>query len=235
MKSFFLAAHCFHEKNEVEKLSSQEVLCKIGQYNLSTHNEDGATTSLVWDILIHPDWDFRDSKYKSDIALVVLQDEIIFNKAIKPVRLSTFSLDIDSGVGTIAGWGKSSTHNRHDDTPSTLEIPIVNITHCMMKSTGLANSLSYSVFCGGYYEESKGPCTGDSGGGLYIMSKESSQWEVCGIISMSLNDGINGCDPNNFAFYTNVGRFGDWITEVVAGTKAKVWTSADFECETSTK
>lgn len=106
-----------------------------------------------------------------------------------------------------------------------------------MKSPSLGRFLSHSVFCGGYYKEStnnyyesKGPCTGDSGGGLYVRNGDGN-WKVLGIISMSLKDVITGCDTRNFAFYTNVSYFGEWITKVMEDTNEKAWQLLKFECQ----
>lgn len=230
----FLAAHCFQPKGELERLLPQELLCKIGRFNLSDPSEDGGIDSLVWDIVSNPDWNFNDKNFFADIAIVVLQDEIDFsNIYYSSVHLPPNSSEFETGTGIIAGWGKSndSKNGQNDETPSILKIPLFNITQCMMKSPGLAEYLSYSALCGGYYEEPKGPCTGDSGGGLYVMNEESKQWEVLGIISMSLKHWIHGCDPYNFAYYTKVTYFGNWIARVMKETKAKAWTSLKFDCE----
>lgn len=227
-----LAAHCFQPKGQLEKLSPQEFLCRIGRFDLADPNENGTIDSLVWDVVSNPTWNFNDERYISDIAIVVLQDKIVYTKTYYSVHLPPQNYEVVTGNGTIAGWGKSesSENGRHDDKPSTLEIPVVNITHCMMKSPSLGRHLSYSIFCGGYNKELKGPCTGDSGGGLYVRN-ENANWEVRGIISMSLKDINYGCDPNNFAFYTNVAYFGDWIARAMEETKEKTWQFLKFDCE----
>ena len=55
-----------------------------------------------------------------------------------------------------------------------------------------------------------GPCRGDSGGGLFV--KKGETYYLKGLVSASLTS-LGQCDVTNFALYTNVEKFIDWIGE----------------------
>ena len=64
-------------------------------------------------------------------------------------------------------------------------------------------------FCGGSRDGS-GVCMGDSGNGLFV--EYSGIYFLRGIVSSSLYTKSN-CDVYNFAVFTNVLKFFDWIVD----------------------
>lgn len=229
----FAAAHCFQGKYNVETTPEVDVLALLGKINLGIEDEGGSKTSLVLDIIIHHDWDFNDQKYDADISIVVLLESVEFNNFIQPVCLPPQSYGDVSGTGVIVGFGTSehSGGNHHDTLLNQLEQQAVNSTYCYPKFPELSRASSYRAFCGGFENQGKSACGGDSGGGFYFKEKSASTWAVKGIVSGGLqgDDGIS-CNLNAFTLYTNVARFVDWIKEKMNETKQIAWKFVDFNC-----
>lgn len=57
-----------------------------------------------------------------------------------------------------------------------------------------------------------------SGGGFYVNI--DSTWYLQGIVSSSLLDQNLACDVKNFAVYTNVAHYTNWIWEKVEGIES---------------
>jgi secreted trypsin-like serine protease len=66
-----------------------------------------------------------------------------------------------------------------------------------------------------------GPCSGDSGGGMYSNARDVDgvdKWFLRGIVSLSLhNPKTQMCDLTNYVVFTDLSKFGDWIYEVTHG------------------
>jgi secreted trypsin-like serine protease len=59
------------------------------------------------------------------------------------------------------------------------------------------------------------PCKGDSGGGLFIFTK--NRWYLRGIVSETLTTpgAKNKCDASKYATYTDVAKFYSWIMNYI--------------------
>lgn len=202
----------------------------FGRYDLKEAHEEGSVNSLVLDILIHPEWNFSSERYHADISIVVLFDKITFSDTIQPVCLPESSYGEVAGLGKVIGWGKSdhSGSKNFDTIPSQVDIPAVNGSYCYVTYSKLAPHSSHTSFCGGYEDQRKAPCLGDSGGGFYLKNK--CRWNIRGIVSGSLFESVLGCDINKFQLYTNVALFVDWIRKTVQDTEETVWHNVDLSC-----
>lgn len=228
----FIAAHCFQNKGQQSPKPAQLVLAAIGKHDLNVTSEFGSILSLVWEIVLHPEWNFNEEKFDADIAVVVLFTPIEFNRQIQPVCLPKASFDEVVGTGFVVGWGRSENtgYNRHESTPSQLKIPAINSSHCYTTFYILGSFSSNRAFCGGYENQGKAPCLGDSGGGFYFQDSLSKSWNVRGIVSAAMVDFDRGCDINKFSIYTNVARFVDWIGETMLKSKEISWKYIEFKC-----
>lgn len=227
-----LAAHCFQNKGHRNKLSSHEIEALLGKHDFTVANEFGSKISLVWEIILHPDWDFNNEKFDADISVVVLVDRVEFSDQVQRVCLPQLDFTEVSGQGTVVGWGKSETSlshfGDHSSTPIELVIPAINSSHCYTTFYKLAIVSSNRMFCGGFEDQEKAPCLGDSGSGFYHT--DGSSWKVRGIVSASIIDYDFGCDVNKFSLYTNVAWFTEWITTVMKETTQVSWKSVEFIC-----
>lgn len=228
------AAHCFQSKAQRRKLKPHHVSVWIGKYDLETREEFGSKLVKVWDIVLHPDWNYNNEKYDADIAIVVLQELIEYNTQVQPACLPPPSFDEVVGNGIVVGWGESEYSERKAETkPRKVEIPAINSSFCYTKFPRLASFSSVHAFCGGYDNRATAPCLGDSGSGFYLFNNASSSWSVRGIVSGAIKDIVHGCDVNKYTLYTNVARFIDWINSVMKDTKEVAWKAIEFICRGS--
>lgn len=79
--------------------------------------------------------------------------------------------------------------------------------------------------------ESKGPCSGDSGSGFYLRNELAKVFELKGIVSASLSELSHGCDIEVYSLYTDVAKFVDWIRMEMKKLPMKtVWEDVEFDC-----
>jgi Trypsin len=194
----------------------------LGKYDLSVDSENGSMSFTVWQIFLHPDWSFNKTGYNSDLSVVVLSKEVELSSFIQIIHLPPSSEEEMDGkiVGTIVGWGKSEFDKNFDDKPNQLEVPVYKC-----KDENKEVSLE-KMFCGGYTNEGKGPCGGDSGSGFYVLDSTKT-WIISGIISSIQG---NDCAGNKSIFYTNVRRYVIWIKEKLGESNKTLEEFADFEC-----
>jgi secreted trypsin-like serine protease len=207
------AAHCFHQKWFSNSILPEDVTAMLGKFDLSVFDEPGSLNSSINEIIIHPEWNANDFSYHADITIIVLSDSIEFSENIRAVCLPQKSFEKVTGSGFVFGWGQSKL--KHALKPKEIEIPVQSDAKCFMKYPQIAEIASSDTFCGGYENQGKGPCLGDSGGGLFFHDFTSSSWNVRGIISASILDNNRNCDLNKYQLYTNVARFIDWIDKIM--------------------
>lgn len=202
----------------------------LGKHDLSVPNEFGAKSSSIWEIILHPDWNFNVEKFDADIAVAVLTQSFRFDNQICSVCLPEKSHNEVTSEGIVVGWGKSESSGPSESltTPTQLTVPAINASQCFTTSPKLSFFASNRAFCGGYIKEQKAPCLGDSGGGFY--SRSYSSWIVEGIVSGSLFSEEHGCDINSYSLYTNVAWFTEWIEKLVGETMETTWDLVEFKC-----
>lgn len=204
----------------------------VGRYNLENAKEYDSKNHSIYDVILHPDWNFNEQKYIADLAIVTLYNQVELNDNVQLICLPQKSYAAPMGVGSVIGWGKSAASealgNHHDSIPNKVEIPVINGTHCLSRFPKLAEYASNSVFCGGYDREGKAPCTGDSGGGFYI--RDSLAWKVQGIVSSAIIDRDRGCDINKYSLYTNIARYIDWISQVITNNRTIIFENVELTC-----
>lgn len=199
----------------------------LGKYNLSDDSEIGSNSRFVAEIVIHPEW-FREQSEKSeqyrfdaDVAILLLREAVIFglDRNIHPVCLPERSDDIVNGTGIVVGWGKTENSSDHYSAIlQELKVPVVDDGICYTTFPKLATYSSPRMFCGGVVNQSKAPCTGDSGGGFYFLN-DVDTWTIRGIVSGGLLTDTRQCDVNAYTLHTKVATFLDWIKEVMNRTQ----------------
>jgi secreted trypsin-like serine protease len=202
----------------------------LGKHDLDNFNESGSRNVSVSKIILHPEWNVTQDNFNADIAIVILNEKIEFTRFIRPICLpeqDNNEADV-VGLGWIAGWGRRHQGERHASKPSELEIPAIKPARCLATFSDLVEIFSVDSFCGGFVNEGKGACMGDSGGGLFFFDNSTNSWIARGIVSSSITENSNGfCDVNKFHLYTNVARFVNWIESIVETTKEFI----NFECK----
>lgn len=177
-------------------------------YDLNAKIESGRATIPVIKIHVHNEWNNLDGKYDADIAMLELSWAVQFTDYIQPLCLWDSQSLPSATEGIVIGYGRSEDFTKeHENTPKKIELPIHNNEFCYIKEPRLATISSLRTFCAGS-GDGTGVCVGDSGGALLI--KVNNVYYFRGIVSASLiNDGF--CDVYNYAVFTNVLKFKDWI------------------------
>lgn len=209
----------------------------MGKHNLSISNEEGSTEHKVWDVIINPDWDSFVEHFDADVSVVILADSVDLSGNIIPICLPRSGLEV-VGTGVVVGWGRSERSNAlgnpFDSTPNMLETPVVADDTCFKNAPEIKSFASNRTFCGGYFNQSKATCVGDSGGGFMLQDPATKQFTLAGIISSSVYEFNLGCNIEVYSLLTNVVKFDDWIKTKMEESQEVVWKDANFDCKDST-
>ncbi|XP_070498802.1 serine protease gd-like [Chironomus tepperi] len=209
-KIVITAAHCISEKSDVPK-SPDEATIYVGRYDLSNNNEQDYQESGATRFIVHPDWKTEGLRYDADIAAIVLLNTIRFTTTVQPIclwDLTSNYQDMINRKGTVAGYGKTHASSTASNIPNYSELTVVDERTCFESDHSFIYITSRRTFCAGM-KDGSGPCNGDSGGAFIAQS--GNKYYLRGIVSSSLlKDGI--CDTNNYAVFTDVAMFKEWIS-----------------------
>lgn len=61
-----------------------------------------------------------------------------------------------------------------------------------------------------------GPCSGDSGGGLYML--DNGKWRLRGVVSVSLRpqNGEASCNLDEYIIFTDTAQYLTWIRNIIS-------------------
>jgi secreted trypsin-like serine protease len=202
------AAHCILNKKSQTQINARDLLMLLGAFNIDDRFEEGRVAVTPSEIFIHDDWNPNTDRFNDDIAILMMENEISFANFIRPICLWNSATEASVDEGIVVGWGKSINSSAyHESTPKELRVPIIHDNQkCYHEDYIFAKLGSEKTFCAG--KEGIGVCTGDSGSGLFI--EVDNVFYLKGIVSSSLRD-LSGCYTKNFAIYTNVMKYLDWI------------------------
>ncbi|CRL03463.1 CLUMA_CG016342, isoform A [Clunio marinus] len=207
------AAHCIIDKGASKPLQANEIVVKLGKFNLTDPLERGSMTVYPSDIIIHQNWKTYTQNYDSDIAIIVLETQFGFTDKISPICLWDKNHEPRKDNGIVVGWGKSESEAEHESTPKELEVSIVKNEVCFLKNHRFAAISSLNTFCAGK-DETSGPCRGDSGSGLFVsFGNRNRRWYLRGIVSASFVNENNECQVSDDSIFTNVVKFNEWILQ----------------------
>lgn len=209
----------------------------LGKYDLDVDNESGSKSFSVFNFSCHPRWNSSAIKYDFDISVVTLTGSVTFSNQIRPVCLPLPSENEIKGNGTIVGWGGTVEEAQSDDQQgSPLKMLVVQtypLNVCKKEMTHIKRLVSDHNFCAGFFNESKAPVQGDSGGGFYELNISSYTWTVNGIISWS-DINRSQVDIDLPSFYVNVAMLTLWVEEEMKKNKLEM-ENVDFDCSLNSK
>ena len=160
---------------------------------------------------VHPGWNTTTKAYDADIAVLILESEVTFNKYIKPICMPNSNVAAIT-TGIVVGFGKSEdTTKIHENIPKMLETPIHSNEDCFFHDYRLVKLSSKRTFCGGS-GDGTGVCRGDSGSGLFVTYESASY--LRGIVSSSIIGGRYGCDIDTYSVFTDVTKYVSWINDI---------------------
>ncbi|KAJ6638727.1 Trypsin-1 [Pseudolycoriella hygida] len=200
------AAHCMFRAYDASIQHRPEELVLVMGTLLLNETTDLTVQRNVSAIIVHENY---TTNYVNDIALLLFNDSLVFNDAVKPIRIAEQSVK-DATMCAVSGWG-STEYNIFGALPSntllTADVPIVNIIDCV---NSFSNYIHPGMICAGYYlEGGVDACQGDSGGPLVCDNV------LTGIVSFG-----NGCAFPYFpGVYTDVQYYKDWIKQNASSPK----------------
>ncbi|KAL4240876.1 hypothetical protein ACF0H5_001661 [Mactra antiquata] len=194
------AAHCFEDAISQNPLRWQVY---VGKHHLDRKDSTEALHH-VKQIFMHPAYD--NITLENDIALLRLEEPIIYNERVKPICVPPTRyrvVPINYPCYT-TGWGDTrGTGNRL--VLNQAMMPIISGYFCSRNDWYGSRFIAGLTFCAGYMDGSKDACTGDSGGPFNC--KYDGKWYVQGIASWGYDCG----QPKWPGIYTDVSKYGTWI------------------------
>ncbi|XP_069479703.1 ovochymase-2 [Ambystoma mexicanum] len=225
------AAHCVIDSN-----TQWYTTVVVGDHDLSLR-EDAEQYFKVKSIIIHPEFDKR-RPINFDIALVELDEGIIFGPSVQPVCLPTLDETFEPGLlCTVYGWGRTLENGFLPPRLQEVELPIIEAGECGRVMSTLRGAFeSKTIICAGYSEGGKDACQGDSGG-PFICRRRHGTPVLVGLVSWGL-----GCARswlNNLfrmperrgspGIFTNVSKLLPWISMGLTKDASYLKSSA-LEC-----
>uniref|UniRef100_A0AAG5CU01 Peptidase S1 domain-containing protein n=1 Tax=Anopheles atroparvus TaxID=41427 RepID=A0AAG5CU01_ANOAO len=221
------AAHCFSY--------SDPVLVRLGEYDLKEESASQVDFGIT-EIIRHPN--YRNSRSYHDIALIRLNETVLFSKIIRPACLWTqTALNTSSFVAT--GFGKLEEGNRlmswlsyahkcvlhpfrfiagaTDLSARMMKVqldlfPPADCEQLFASHRKFSDGIGGGQLCVGSKGGGKDTCQGDSGGPLQIITEpRSCMYNIVGVTSTGAACGIG----HSKAVYTNVAYYLDWIENIV--------------------
>lgn len=202
------AGHC------VEDLALQSIRIRVGEYDFSSVSEpfpyiERAARRKV----VHPKYNFYT--YENDLALVQLDQPIVFPPHIAPICLPPDNIDLLGRNATVTGWGRLNEGGTLPTILQEVRVPIVSNDKCkdMFLSAGRPEYIPDIFLCAGYEEGGRDSCQGDSGGPLQVKG-DDGKWFLAGIISWGI-----GCAEQNLpGVCTRISRFKLWIQSTMGSS-----------------
>jgi secreted trypsin-like serine protease len=210
------AAHCFFDAYG-RRLKERELSYHVGRHS-KDQVDKGSQSFTSIKVIVHEKYDHL-SNY-NDIALILVDRDIIFSKTVQPVCLpEEDALPGDNCV--VTGWGSTrgsygQGRGESQDRLRQVTLPIVSQEICARsyKTHRNGQTLAGNMMCAGYAEGGKDSCAGDSGGPL--VCKRDTKWFQAGIVS---SGGLVCAEKNNYGIYTRVAKFRDWIMSTIKNGK----------------
>lgn len=163
-------------------------------------------------LLIHED--FHASSLSNDIALIVVNKPLEWNRYVNPICLPPPNMRTTASTECMAsGWGKDATgrSGTYQRLLQKIDLPIVEARRCqrILRSTKLGPyfRLHSSLLCAGGL--GRDTCKGDGGSPLVCpIPYLNNRFYQCGIVAGGI-----GCGGHIPAMYVNVAHFVDWIND----------------------
>jgi hypothetical protein len=197
------AAHCIHD--DITTFYAQP-----GRFNFANSRETGWVNRSIVDAFMHDDYNEGAADYKSkgDIAIFVMNEAVEFTPLVQPACLPLAGTNTTNVEGTTVGHGNYNDTTKYENTPKHGQMRTISEYECLHRGGRYSNIVSRSSFCA--QGEGVAPCSGDSGGGFFVLNEE--KYEVYGVVSQALNS--KKCRATDYSVYVDVPKYIQWINEV---------------------
>lgn len=181
----------------------------LGEHDVSK-SEGPERDHMVAEEHIHHSYNFKESPYNHDIALLKLASPVELSNQRRPICLGpkefTENLMRDSPSSLVSGWGRIKFLGLEATKLQKLGVPYVDRTLCKLSSRDYVTRF---MFCAGFQTEQKDSCQGDSGGPHATNYKGT--WFLTGIVSW----GEECAKDGKYGIYTRVSRYYPWISKTM--------------------
>jgi len=121
-------------------------------------------------------------------------------------------------LGTVVGFGFTENGSLSEELRMT-QLPVVSPVECADSEGSFFATMTRSTnYCAGYKNGTQ-VCNGDSGGGQYFRAvvRGTTRWYIQGLVSYGQpSEGSKICSSSQYAIFTRVGRYGDWIVRTLS-------------------
>ncbi|XP_071133302.1 serine protease hepsin-like [Mytilus edulis] len=194
------AAHCFEDR---VSLSVGRWKVIAGKHNVDKTDPHQREFS-VQKIIMHSAYDSQT--VANDLAILVLQDRIIYDDYIKPACLPDGQNYYIGQLCITAGWGDTQATGNFD-VLNQVELAIISDSLCVRRDWYGSDFIPQTTFCAGYSQGGKDSCGGDSGGPF--TCKVGRKWIQMGVTSWGILCGA----PKWPGIYTDITRYMNWIRD----------------------
>ncbi|XP_013149151.1 PREDICTED: trypsin 5G1-like [Papilio polytes] len=221
-KFLLTAAHCTRAARTDTKIADPvPKIVRLGETNILDENESGGIPMDVEisRLIVHEN--YRSPSKYFDIALIELEESVLFTMKGHPACLFTNNVDDIDGTAFITGWGLIEADSV--DINPKLQVAVVDLVDHERCDSMLKRKRNYRwrglarhQLCAGVLKGGVDTCQGDSGGPLQmdIDMPFHSDWSmhfVAGITSF----GYGCARANTPSVYIKVSSFIDWIESIV--------------------
>ncbi|XP_030753933.1 trypsin-1-like [Sitophilus oryzae] len=215
-KYVMTAGHCLCTGSGNDHLAPASLKVTLSQHDLTKESSDAQVVN-VKSIIVHPGYSCK--KVKDDIAILELNEQVIWSQSIIPACLPAGSEQkaystFDNNLATVAGWGWINEERGKGGRAEILQkakVNVIEIEKCRTwyKSQGKKTKIQEGQICAGYEQGGIDACWADSGGPLMIDAND--QMMVVGVVST----GIGCARPYLPGIYTRVSEYIPWIRDVL--------------------
>ncbi|XP_036974338.1 coagulation factor IXb [Acanthopagrus latus] len=195
------AAHCLAQAD----IANRVFFVRVGEHDVKKVEGDERDHEVA-ERHIHHMYDFNNSPYNNDIALLKLATPVELSNKRRPICLGPKdfieNLLRESRTSLVSGWGRIKFLGPEATKLQKLEVPYVDRTLCKESSRYHVTRL---MFCAGYKDQQMDSCQGDSGGPHATNYKGT--WFLTGIVSW----GEECAKDGKYGVYTRVSMYYPWI------------------------
>ncbi|XP_044269223.1 trypsin-1-like [Tribolium madens] len=212
------AGHCLCTGIGTDTVKPTHIKVTIAQHDLTNKSSDAYEMTLKA-ISIHPD--YTCGKVKDDIAILELDNKLVWSDSVSPACLAASSHEddykpIDNLPAVVAGWGWTNEDSSKGGRAKVLQKAKVNVIETekcrqWFQSQGKKTKIQNTQICAGHEQGGIDACWADSGGPLMIETGTVDQMMVVGVVST----GIGCARPFLPGLYTRISEYIPWVREIV--------------------
>ncbi|XP_029968989.1 ovochymase-1 isoform X2 [Salarias fasciatus] len=174
-----------------------------GKHDLDNLLESGQQLVGVSSIISHHDYNFRTKS--GDVALLRLQQPLVFNQFVRPIDLWMSPLPVSKRC-TVTGWGSTQENGPRMHRLQEVNVTVLPSETCNRYYSG---RIRHNMFCAGKDQGGVDACQGDSGGPLSCFT--GIRHELAGLVSWGI-----GCGrAKRPGVYTRVQQYADWMSDTM--------------------